>query len=509
MVEAVRNSNPSRYPGLFVLGMHRSGTSATAGALARLGFRLGEKLIEAYDDNPKGYFEHADAVAANETLLDALDRSWDDPREMPADWGRAPSARALLPTIEAILADPSSHGRWALKDPRLCRTLPLWLEAAASAGVEARCLLILRHPAEVAASLRARDGMDAEVAALLWLRYVLESLRGSAACVRSLLTYEALMRDPYAALAAACGRLGFEIDADDVEVRSFVDPRDRHHRAQDDRANASPASPFMRLAVEIYRTAAEAGENAFDLDAAEARFGRAAADATLWIDALGRTLRAGDVRRRGLQARALAAQTRAEALQALFDDASALSLRRLTELEESDRRLRETQAALQAVEALSIQRMAEAQNLNAQLGATESAFVVAERLSLERQSELQALHAQLAETQNALTSAENLALERLTALERMGASRDELEIRISEASNELERLRAARADAEHRSHDRMAEIAALRATVSAQNDELAGLRARDADLRALERSAWFRLWRSIRRRFGLDRRAST
>ena len=41
----------------FVLGMHRSGTSAVSGALRFLGGQHGDKLMEDAPDNPKGFWE--------------------------------------------------------------------------------------------------------------------------------------------------------------------------------------------------------------------------------------------------------------------------------------------------------------------------------------------------------------------------------------------------------------------------------------------------------------------
>ena len=543
----------SRGDGLFVLGMHRSGTSATAGALLRLGFDLGEQLIEAAPDNPKGYFEHAAAVAANEALLDALDRSWDDVRALPCDWMHAQAARVALPAIDAVLAGFSGKTAWALKDPRLCRTLPLWLDAATARGIETRCLLVLRHPAEVAASLHARDDMSAEIAAILWLRHVLESLRGSAARPRTLLTYDGLMRDPQGALGAACARLGFDLDTGiAADVRAFVDVRDRHHRVDAGTAadDASP-SPFMRLAAEIYRAAVDAGDVVIDMAAFEAEFERCVAADAGWIDALGRTLRASDARRRSLQARALEAQSRAERLQTLFDAVSAqslqrldalrahdarlaetqaaldaaealslerlsllgeqdrrlgltqaaldaaeaLSLERLALLGEQDRRLGRTQAALEATEAQSLQRLADAQALRAQLDATESALAVAERFSLERQSELQALHARLAQTEAALAAVEAVSLERLDAMQRFHA--------------QLERVQAAFVEVERLSIDRLADIEALHASLATRDDEIARLRVQASELQALQRTRLFRARSALRRWFGLDRSQRT
>src|SRR5580658_3168224 len=69
---------------LVVLGMHRSGTSALAGMLHHLGVALGERLMPASPDNPRGYWEHSEIVAINHRLMATMGWAWDDIRPLPA-----------------------------------------------------------------------------------------------------------------------------------------------------------------------------------------------------------------------------------------------------------------------------------------------------------------------------------------------------------------------------------------------------------------------------------------
>ena len=60
--------SPTRQPppiprAILILGMHRSGTSALAGLLARLGVELGNDLYGAdAEANARGFFEHRGAL---------------------------------------------------------------------------------------------------------------------------------------------------------------------------------------------------------------------------------------------------------------------------------------------------------------------------------------------------------------------------------------------------------------------------------------------------------------
>src|ERR1700686_2628559 len=88
---------------LVVLGMHRSGTSALAGMLHHLGVALGERLMPASPDNPRGYWEHSEIVDADQRLMASLGWAWDDIRPLPAGFEREAAAQAATRELIAIL----------------------------------------------------------------------------------------------------------------------------------------------------------------------------------------------------------------------------------------------------------------------------------------------------------------------------------------------------------------------------------------------------------------------
>jgi GT2 family glycosyltransferase len=197
---------------LFILGMHRSGTSALAGMLSGLGVTLGERLMPASPANPKGYFEHQDIVAVHDGFLAAIGSSWNSVAPFAAGWDDSPAAQIARRALRHIVArDFAGKPLWALKDPRACRLMPLWRPLHDEFSVEPRFVLMLRHPDEVAASLAARDGIGPARARMLWLRYVLEAEAASRAHPRSILHYHRLMSGDGAWLADAA-RIADELD---------------------------------------------------------------------------------------------------------------------------------------------------------------------------------------------------------------------------------------------------------------------------------------------------------
>ena len=217
---------------ILVLGMHRSGTSATAGALELCGVALGSELLAPGADNPKGYFEHERAVDIDERLLATLGSGWADARPLPAGWQDRPVAREAIDEIDALLAsDFADAPLFALKDPRMCRLLPVWLPALHGRGVRVVALFVARDPAEVAASVEARNGWASPLGELLWLRHACEAEAATRGIARTAIAYEALLADPAGSLHHALARVGVALpQAPDGALRAFADAGQRHQR---------------------------------------------------------------------------------------------------------------------------------------------------------------------------------------------------------------------------------------------------------------------------------------
>lgn len=395
---------------VLVLGMHRSGTSAATGALARLGLHLGERLVPAAEDNPSGYFEHADAVALNEALLDAMDRSWDDIRALPDGWLALPAADAARARIRTdMLPALSANAPWALKDPRLCRLLPLWRIVLEESGVRVAALLVVRHPDEVSASLLARDRMPPTISRILWLRHVFESVRSSVGLPRAVLNYAALLEAPTSLLSAVGERLGLQLPATapQMALDEFLKRDARHHAACND---PPPTDEWHALSLRTYSELTAIEPDWRRMDALYQEFCRLQQQAANWIELTGAVLRAADVRRRSLAERALAREAQLD-------------------------------AALQTVTAQALERLETMRALRADLDATQIALEQVKAQALERLETMRGLRLQLDATEEALTRVESLSLERLAGLERV--SRE-----YAEATQALERAEAKRAEVE-------------------------------------------------------------
>ena len=238
---------------ILVLGMHRSGTSAVTGALRLCGVELGSELMQPGPDNPKGFWEHAGVVAIHDRLLAALGRAWNDPRPLPAGWLQSEAAKTAGKDLERLLRlEFSGSPLWAVKDPRMCRLLPLWWPILRRMKVEPAALFVLRHPREVADSLVARNNWPPGLSRLLWIEHLLDAQAATDGVPRVVLPYESLLQGPEAALGGAFEQLGIAMpactQAQRLALDQFVSKGDRHHVA------AVETAPEWELAQALFDT---------------------------------------------------------------------------------------------------------------------------------------------------------------------------------------------------------------------------------------------------------------
>ena len=191
------NDDGATSTGLFVLGMHRSGTSALTRVLNLLGMHLGDQLLGAREGNTAGHWEPIPVIELNERLLAALGRTWDDPRDMESGWLQNSGVQALLPEASLLLGrDYLSRTNWLIKDPRLSRLLPFWLQAAQHwVRPHLSAIIAVRHPWEVASSLHKRDGIAPSKGMLLWLQHTTDALAASQGIARAVVGFEDLLAD--------------------------------------------------------------------------------------------------------------------------------------------------------------------------------------------------------------------------------------------------------------------------------------------------------------------------
>lgn len=157
---------------ILILGMHRSGTSLTANLIHKLGFYIGKnsELLGKNKFNEKGHYEYKPAVDLNDRIFLENGMIWESIRKVPVDLLVTKRLTDISLLIQKLMND-SGLASICLKDPRMCILEPLWMKEIKKQGIKERCVVVFRHPQEVAASLQSRTNMDFWYALCLWYYY--------------------------------------------------------------------------------------------------------------------------------------------------------------------------------------------------------------------------------------------------------------------------------------------------------------------------------------------------
>ncbi|MES9903748.1 MAG: hypothetical protein ABW168_13870 [Sedimenticola sp.] len=190
----------------------------------------------------------------NESILRKLGYSWLDERSLPEQWWNDPELRSFRAELIQVLKDDLAGSElWAIKDPRMCRLLPFWLEILTEIECQPCFLIITRDPSEVALSLSRRDNIRPWKSALLWLRYLLDAECYSRGYPRVFLTYEDLLINWRGKFESVAQEFSIEWPITPAEICTeltrFLDTNLRHHQARD---NALRQDSDIDLATDTY-----------------------------------------------------------------------------------------------------------------------------------------------------------------------------------------------------------------------------------------------------------------
>jgi hypothetical protein len=145
---------------IFIIGMHRSGTSCLAGALEISGLFLG-KVSRSNRDNARGNHENMNVRRINDRILAHNGGKWNNP---PNCIQVTEEQRNL---IREHLCRFSSEELAGIKDPRMVLCANAWLSEVSSFQFVAT----FRHPMAVAISLEKRNSIRIEEGLRLWIHY--------------------------------------------------------------------------------------------------------------------------------------------------------------------------------------------------------------------------------------------------------------------------------------------------------------------------------------------------
>jgi hypothetical protein len=226
-----------------VVGMHRSGTSATSGLLVKLGLTgpRPDDLLEANSSNERGHWESRAVWQCNENLLHAAGSGAFAPPPVTLRWDGVAGYEEIRREALQFFATTHDGGSMVVKDPRLCLTLPFWRDVLPTPMA---AVFVLREPLSVARSLHARgsqargSNFPMTLALATWDRYI----RSASVVLEGLPTlvieYDSMMADPRTAtekISQFLRHVGVPLEpAGSGGAADFLDPGLRHQRAEVD-----------------------------------------------------------------------------------------------------------------------------------------------------------------------------------------------------------------------------------------------------------------------------------
>jgi glycosyltransferase involved in cell wall biosynthesis len=236
-----------------LLGMHRSGTSLIANAVAVLGASLGNNLLPSKEDNPSGFWENEAIVGLNDRLLAATHSSWYHIASPKSTLIEHETLADLRNEARAILSSEFPGGTmWAFKDPRAIRLWWFWREVLSDLHREERNILIVRHPLSVAQSLSTRNKFTIKHGLLLWLSHYLADWQSYGNTLYAAIDYDRFLRAPDNQLARIANIIGISIS--DNMLRDITDgivrPQLRHHFL--DEVEITSDDPLIALVMRCY-----------------------------------------------------------------------------------------------------------------------------------------------------------------------------------------------------------------------------------------------------------------
>jgi hypothetical protein len=260
-----------------IAGMHRSGTSMVTKMLHSAGLYLGPEadLMPSGTERRERHWEHRRFVKINAALLARLYGAWDCPPPLPIAW-QSPRLAALRGRAEALVAAFAGREPWGWKDPRNCLTLPFWQTILGPIPT----VIIVRHPLEVAMSLRERNGFSYALGLALWQAYNERLLAAAAAGPRLVTHYDRYFPDPAGELGRLLAFVGLAVDDERIATVGAVQTADlRHHRLSTRDLHMADVAPEI---VDLYsRLCAEANWQDEQVEPADAAAAAALREAML------------------------------------------------------------------------------------------------------------------------------------------------------------------------------------------------------------------------------------
>ena len=208
---------------IFVLGMHRSGTSAISRGLVALGIDWGDNLMGAQPDNLKGFWEDQTLHNINQQILAHCSSDSEFAFSLGGRIDFSGLNSRIIEDMKAFLKIRTLQSSfWGCKDPRCCLTFPVWKTHLIKQEIVPKGVMIFRNPLDVALSLQIRNGLSIDQGLMLWLGYNYSILQNVSDSIVAIVRYEDLLEQPSVTLEKIAVSLGIDPLLCQEEISEFA-----------------------------------------------------------------------------------------------------------------------------------------------------------------------------------------------------------------------------------------------------------------------------------------------
>ena len=248
-----------RRPIVFVLGMHRSGTSLCSHILSALGVDMADDVAPTVGN--AGHWERWEIAEFHERILRLFNRDYNGRFHdfaLPVAWWADPRIAPIRREIVDFLEKRMGEGYFGFKDARTVRLMPVWHQIFNELRLAPRAVLCLRNPAQIALSLSAHDGLDTATGEYRWLVHMIDFFRYANGLDFCTVEYDEWFDNP----SANAERLRKFLDLPwqqseselDLILSDIIDPAGR----PDGSGHREASQPLVRT---LYKLASRAGQD--------------------------------------------------------------------------------------------------------------------------------------------------------------------------------------------------------------------------------------------------------
>jgi hypothetical protein len=221
--------------GIIVVGSARSGTSAVTRVVNLLGAQMAEDIIPANEHNVTGFWENQRVIELHDNLLHTLGNASDVSDPLPPAWEHTQAAkRASIAAVSFILESfwcDRGNVMWVMKDPRVCRLIPVWTTAAAWLGIDLKFIHIYRLSGQLESL--AKWGWSKEKAISMIATHHVAALQATDGLCRTFMFFEQLLLNWRSSMTEIADVLKIDwvtpIDQAAEQIDAFLDPSLKHN----------------------------------------------------------------------------------------------------------------------------------------------------------------------------------------------------------------------------------------------------------------------------------------